>query len=63
MRQILSNRTMPRVVPCARELPRPLAAGQLGGELVDWIDASDFASHVPSRGLGRRAPDPAHMVR
>src|ERR1700710_953195 len=48
IRQILSNQTMLRVVPCARELPRPRSAGQLGGEQVDGIDASDFASHVPS---------------
>jgi hypothetical protein len=51
MRQILSNQTMLRVVPCARELPRPQVAGQLGGEQVDGIDAFDFASHVPSSGL------------
>jgi hypothetical protein len=59
MRQILSNQTMLRVVPCARELPRPKAAGQLGGEQVDGIDVSDFANHMPSGALWRGASDPA----
>jgi hypothetical protein len=58
MRQILSNQTMLQVVPCARELPRPQAAGQLGGEQVDGIDVLDFANHVPSSAFWRRAPDP-----
>jgi len=59
MRQILSNQTLLRVVPCARELPRPEAAGQLGGEQVDGIDVSDFANHVPSGAPWRRTSDPA----
>jgi hypothetical protein len=59
MRQILSNQTMLRVVPCARELPRPQAAGQLGGEQADGIDVLDFANHVPSSAFWRHAPDPA----
>jgi len=58
MRQILSNQTMLRVVPCAREILRPRVAGRLGGELVDGIDVSDFANHVPSSALGG-ASDPA----
>jgi hypothetical protein len=51
MGQILSNQTMLRVAPCARELPRPQVAGQLGGEQVDGIDTFDFAIHVPSGAL------------
>src|SRR4051794_34346117 len=51
MGQILSNQTMLRVAPCARELPRPQVAGQLGGEQVDGIDTFDFAIHVPSGTL------------
>src|SRR6195952_5357049 len=51
MGQILSNQTMLRVVPCARELPRPRVAGQLDGERVDGIDGFDFGSHVPSGAL------------
>src|SRR3978361_1439094 len=37
MRQILSNQTMLRVVPCARKLPWPRVAVQLDGERVDGL--------------------------